>query len=172
MIVKHFGCTTIHNKALYKCIIHSFIHSNNFPRKNTEKHNYICKNIWPQNVTFDQSESSIAESHIWCPSAESKSLWVSLNLKQQDAVIQVRVELVERADQRVIHTWIQHIWSGCFSASVAGRPPGLLALLQAHTEENRYCKAPQRWWCLLSESKNRVPVCEKVLQRPQSALED
>ncbi len=26
MIVKHFGCTTIHNKALYKCIIHSFIH--------------------------------------------------------------------------------------------------------------------------------------------------
>ncbi len=25
MIVKHFGCTTIHNKALYKCIIHSFI---------------------------------------------------------------------------------------------------------------------------------------------------
>ncbi len=27
MIVKHFGCTAIHNKALYKCIIHSFIHS-------------------------------------------------------------------------------------------------------------------------------------------------
>ncbi len=27
MIVKHFGCTTIHNKALYKCIIHSFINS-------------------------------------------------------------------------------------------------------------------------------------------------
>ncbi len=27
MIVKRFGCTTIHNKALYKCIIHSFIHS-------------------------------------------------------------------------------------------------------------------------------------------------
>ncbi len=26
MTVKHFGCTTIHNKALYKCIIHSFIH--------------------------------------------------------------------------------------------------------------------------------------------------
>ncbi len=26
MIVKHFGCTAIHNKALYKCIIHSFIH--------------------------------------------------------------------------------------------------------------------------------------------------
>ncbi len=25
MIVKHFGCTTIYNKALYKCIIHSFI---------------------------------------------------------------------------------------------------------------------------------------------------
>ncbi len=25
MIVKHFGCTAIHNKALYKCIIHSFI---------------------------------------------------------------------------------------------------------------------------------------------------
>ncbi len=24
MIVKHFGCTAIHNKALYKCIIHSF----------------------------------------------------------------------------------------------------------------------------------------------------
>ncbi len=24
MIVKCFGCTTIHNKALYKCIIHSF----------------------------------------------------------------------------------------------------------------------------------------------------
>ncbi len=25
MIVKRFGCTAIHNKALYKCIIHSFI---------------------------------------------------------------------------------------------------------------------------------------------------
>ncbi len=24
MIVKRFGCTAIHNKALYKCIIHSF----------------------------------------------------------------------------------------------------------------------------------------------------
>ncbi len=27
MIVKRFGCIAIHNKALYKCIIHSFIHS-------------------------------------------------------------------------------------------------------------------------------------------------
>ncbi len=27
MIVKRFGFTTIHNKALYKCFIHSFIHS-------------------------------------------------------------------------------------------------------------------------------------------------
>ncbi len=27
MIVKRFGCTTIHNKVLYKCLIHSFIHS-------------------------------------------------------------------------------------------------------------------------------------------------
>ncbi len=27
MIVKRFGCTTIHNKELYKCLIHSFIHS-------------------------------------------------------------------------------------------------------------------------------------------------
>ncbi len=26
MIVKRFGCTTIHNKALYKCIIHSLWH--------------------------------------------------------------------------------------------------------------------------------------------------
>ncbi len=25
MIVKRFGCTAIHNKALYKCVIHSFI---------------------------------------------------------------------------------------------------------------------------------------------------
>ncbi len=25
MIVKRFGCMAIHNKALYKCIIHSFI---------------------------------------------------------------------------------------------------------------------------------------------------
>ncbi len=30
MIVKRFGCTTIHNKALYKCFIHSFIHSLSF----------------------------------------------------------------------------------------------------------------------------------------------
>ncbi len=28
MIVKRFGCTAIHNKALYKCIIHSFIQIN------------------------------------------------------------------------------------------------------------------------------------------------
>ncbi len=28
MIVKRFGCTTIHNKALYKCIIHSYTYSN------------------------------------------------------------------------------------------------------------------------------------------------
>ncbi len=27
MILKRFGCTAIHNKALYKYIIHSFIHS-------------------------------------------------------------------------------------------------------------------------------------------------
>ncbi len=27
MIVKRFGCISIHNKALYKCFIHSFIHS-------------------------------------------------------------------------------------------------------------------------------------------------
>ncbi len=27
MNVKRFGWTAIHNKALYKCIIHSFIHS-------------------------------------------------------------------------------------------------------------------------------------------------
>ncbi len=25
MIVKRFGCTAIHNKALYKCLIHSFL---------------------------------------------------------------------------------------------------------------------------------------------------
>ncbi len=25
MIAKRFGCTTIHNKALYKCFIHSFM---------------------------------------------------------------------------------------------------------------------------------------------------
>ncbi len=25
MIVKRFGCTAIYNKALYKCIVHSFI---------------------------------------------------------------------------------------------------------------------------------------------------
>ncbi len=25
--VKHFGCTALHNKVLYKCLIHSFIHS-------------------------------------------------------------------------------------------------------------------------------------------------
>ncbi len=28
MTVKRFGCTTIHNKALYKCLIHSFIWAN------------------------------------------------------------------------------------------------------------------------------------------------
>jgi len=26
MIVKCFGCTAVHMKALYKCLIHSFIH--------------------------------------------------------------------------------------------------------------------------------------------------
>ncbi len=31
MIVKCFGCTTIHNKALYKCIIHSLIQSFTHP---------------------------------------------------------------------------------------------------------------------------------------------
>lgn len=63
--------------------------------------------------------SHIPESHNWCPSAQSKSLQVSLMLKQQDAAIQVRVELVERADQCVIHVWIQHIWSGTLMGSGA-----------------------------------------------------
>ncbi len=27
MIVKRFGCTAVHNKALYKCFIHSMLHS-------------------------------------------------------------------------------------------------------------------------------------------------
>ncbi len=27
MIVKRFGCMVIHNKALYKCIIHSYIYT-------------------------------------------------------------------------------------------------------------------------------------------------
>jgi len=26
MIVKHFGCTEVHMKALYKCLIYSFIY--------------------------------------------------------------------------------------------------------------------------------------------------
>ncbi len=30
MIVKRFGCTTIHNKVLYECILHSFIYGLNF----------------------------------------------------------------------------------------------------------------------------------------------
>ncbi len=32
MIVKRFGCTTIHNKALYKCLIHSFIEPEHEPQ--------------------------------------------------------------------------------------------------------------------------------------------
>ncbi len=31
MVLKRFGCTTIHNKALYKCIIHSFFPSKSLP---------------------------------------------------------------------------------------------------------------------------------------------
>ncbi len=36
MIVKHYGCTAIHNKALYKCIIHSF-----------NKKKKVLVNCWP-----------------------------------------------------------------------------------------------------------------------------
>jgi len=56
-----------------------------------------------------------------------------LTFSQAKALIQVRAELVERADQHVITSDI--------SASVAGRPPGPVALLQAQTEESR---TPQR----------------------------
>ncbi len=42
MIVKRFGCTAIHNKALYKCIIHSFIQptSNDLSVTKSSKMNY------------------------------------------------------------------------------------------------------------------------------------
>ncbi len=43
VIVKRFGCAAIHNKALYKYIIHSFIHS--------KKKNPNCK----QNITEQYS---------------------------------------------------------------------------------------------------------------------
>ncbi len=33
IIVKRFGCTAIHNKALYKCIIHTFIHKEGKPQQ-------------------------------------------------------------------------------------------------------------------------------------------
>ncbi len=48
MIVKRFGCTAIHNKALYKCIIHSFINALNFMRAAIGSH---CKLI-NRGVTF------------------------------------------------------------------------------------------------------------------------
>ncbi len=41
MIVKCFGCTAIHNKALYKCIIHSFIHE---PQKIKSAELFWCLN--------------------------------------------------------------------------------------------------------------------------------
>ncbi len=40
MIVKRFGCTTIHNKALYKCIIHSFI------QKSTPYLSVLCSSCY------------------------------------------------------------------------------------------------------------------------------
>ncbi len=42
MIVKHFECTAIHNKALYKCIIHSFIHAKRkLEADNSNQHRFI-----------------------------------------------------------------------------------------------------------------------------------
>ncbi len=51
MIVKRFGCTAIHNKALYKCIIHSFVHSKHLMLSGADqlqvtagyiRYNYVC----------------------------------------------------------------------------------------------------------------------------------
>lgn len=46
MIVKHFGCTAIHNKALYKCLVHSLIHSfkQNESLQTKQKQNKIKSN--------------------------------------------------------------------------------------------------------------------------------
>ncbi len=40
MNVKRFGCTAIHNKALYKCIIHSFIQCNTIFMLKFKQHVY------------------------------------------------------------------------------------------------------------------------------------
>ncbi len=43
MIVKRFGCTAIHNKVLYKCIIHSFCMRNTADSGRAE--GYMCRDV-------------------------------------------------------------------------------------------------------------------------------
>ncbi len=55
MIVKRFWCTTIHNKSLYKCIIHSFItseFSNCFDFDFSICFKLLQNNVKTQKITF------------------------------------------------------------------------------------------------------------------------
>ncbi len=82
MIVKRFGCTTIHNKALYKCIIHSFIHSNNFPRKNTEKHNYIWRALFQNAINAKKNKKWVRHAILLC----TEPIHCSINVSCQIAI--------------------------------------------------------------------------------------
>ncbi len=69
MIVKHFGCK-IYNKALYKCIIHSFIHKTflltSFQSYVIEKgvcYLVLCEAGFPKKLAFAYLEDLQAEFH-------------------------------------------------------------------------------------------------------------
>ncbi len=64
MIVKHFGCTVIHNKALYKCIIHSFI--NSFVKDKKNIFSFVTYTII-QSIT----SSEMCALHLTHPSAHT-----------------------------------------------------------------------------------------------------
>ncbi len=55
MIEKRFGCTTIHNKALYKCIIHSYTYSNKILTKIKHRNVNLMLMCWTSWVTSDCS---------------------------------------------------------------------------------------------------------------------
>ncbi len=109
MIIKRFGCAAIHNKALYKCIIHSVVHEVNVYCMCSEHHSWFisfklactCSNSNLNGVNYSQLFCSQLVVH-WFAVAH---VMVSLGMKSQreacfiNSVIQCMTGLCSTADK-------------------------------------------------------------------------